>query len=82
METLAVAEATSNDPLPEVLSATLDIVRPGTNAIVISTRSVTLTNTDRFALLWRNPRQRAWLNRLQCIDVSRPELADYFVPIS
>ena len=80
MESLTVADATSADCLPEVLSSTLDAVRPGTNAIVISTRSVDWSDTERFAKLWSSPRQRAWIGRLQCINVSGPELADYFVP--
>jgi hypothetical protein len=78
---LAVAEATSTDALPNALSKILDVARPGTNAIVISTRSVDLSDTERFATLWRNTRQRAWLGRLQAIDVGRSDLADYFVPL-
>ncbi|MBI2825984.1 MAG: DUF58 domain-containing protein [Planctomycetia bacterium] len=81
MESLSVAEATSDDPLPDVLSSTLDVVRPGTNAIVISTRSVNWADTERFRKLWSSPRQRAWIGRLQCIDVTRPDLAEYFVPV-
>ncbi|HEY1598338.1 MAG TPA: DUF58 domain-containing protein [Pirellulales bacterium] len=81
MESLAVAEATSTDALPNALSKILDVARPGTNAIVISTRSVDLSDTERFATLWRNTRQRAWLGRLQAIDVGRSDLADYFVPL-
>jgi len=80
MESLAVADASSGDTLPEVLSSTLDTVRPGTNAIVISTRAVDWSDTERFARLWSSPRQRAWIGRLQCINVGGPELAEYFVP--
>jgi uncharacterized protein (DUF58 family) len=81
MESLAVAEASSTDTLPDALSKILDVARPGTNAIVISTRSVDLSDTERFGNLWRNTRQRAWLGRIQAIDVSRPDLADYFAPL-
>ena len=80
MESLAIAEATSTDSLPEAMSKVLDVAPPGTNVIVITTRSVDWSDTERFAKLSRNPRQRAWLGRLQAIDVSRPELADYFMP--
>jgi uncharacterized protein (DUF58 family) len=80
MESLAVADATSADPLPDALSQILDQARPGTNAIVITTRPANFSDTTRFGRLWRSPRQRAWLGRLQSIDVSRPELVEYFVP--
>jgi uncharacterized protein (DUF58 family) len=80
MESLAVADATSADLLPEVLSSTLDSVRPGTNAIVISTRDADWADTDRFVQLWSSPRQRAWISRLQRVNVGGPDLAEYFVP--
>ena len=81
MESLAMAEATTADGLPEALSKTLEAARPGTNAILISTRPADLSDTERFQKLWRNTRQRAWLGRLQSIDVTRPNLADYFSPV-
>ena len=80
MESLAVAEATTSDPLPDALSRILDQVRPGTNVIVITTRPANFSDTDRFQKLWHNPRQRTWLSRLQSIDVSGPQLSEYFVP--
>jgi len=81
MESLAVAEGTSSDTLPDALSTTLSQVRAGTNAIVISTRPVDWTDTERFARLWSNPRERAWMGRLQRIDISQAGLSDYFVPL-
>ena len=80
LESLAVAEASSDDRLPEVICTALDAIRQGTNTIVVSTRPVDWADTDRFAKLWSNPRQRAWIGRIQWIDVGRPELADYFMP--
>ncbi len=73
MESLATAEATSADTFPEALGKTLEVARPGTNGIVISTRAVDLADTERFAKLWRNTRQRAWLGRLQSISVGAIE---------
>jgi uncharacterized protein (DUF58 family) len=81
MESLAMAEAASGDGLPEALSKTLEQARPGTNAILISTRPVDLSDTERFQKLWRNTRQRAWLGRLQSIDVTRDNLSEYFIPV-
>ncbi len=81
MESLAVAEATAKDALPDALSQALDVVRPGTNVIVISTRPTDLSDTERFGKLWRNTRQRSWLGRMQAINVAMPELHDYFVPL-
>jgi uncharacterized protein (DUF58 family) len=80
LESLAVAEGSSQDRLPEVVGAALDAIRPGTNTIVVSTRPVNWSDTERFATLWSNPRQRAWIGRIQWIDVGRPDLSDYFVP--
>ncbi len=80
MESLAVAEATANDSLPQVLSQTLEAIRPGTAVLVISTRRVDNLDSRRFATLWSNPRHRAWISRMQSIDVNQPDLADYFIP--
>ncbi|HVU89778.1 MAG TPA: DUF58 domain-containing protein [Pirellulales bacterium] len=81
MESLATAEGANSDRLPEALSRTLEAARPGTNAILISTRPVDLSDTERFQRLWRNPRQRAWLGRLQSINVAHTNLSDYFIPV-
>ena len=81
MESLAMAEASSSDRLPDALSKALEAARPGTNAILISTRPVDLGDTERFQRLWRNTRQRAWLGRMQSIDVAHTNLSDYFIPV-
>ncbi|HEY4310704.1 MAG TPA: DUF58 domain-containing protein [Pirellulales bacterium] len=80
METLAMAEANCGDRFPDALGKTLEVARPGTNVIVVSTRAIDLGDTERFAKLWRNPRQRAWLSRLQSINVAQPNLSEYFIP--
>ena len=77
---LAMARAHSGDRLGEVLAEVLDQVKPGTRVVLLSTRLIDLSDTQRFAELWNNPRQRAWLGRIQCLDVSRGALTDFFSP--
>jgi uncharacterized protein (DUF58 family) len=81
MDGLAVSEATSFDRLPGSVAKVLEVARPGSNAILISTRGVDWTDTERFSKIWSSPRQRAWLGRLKAINASLPELAEYFVPV-
>jgi uncharacterized protein (DUF58 family) len=81
MDTLAVAEATSLDRLPGSVAKALEVARPGANAILISTRAVDWTDTERFSKVWSSPRQRAWLGRLKAINASLPELSDFFAPV-
>jgi uncharacterized protein (DUF58 family) len=81
MDSLAVAEACSLDRLPASVAKVLEIARPGANAILISTRSVDWTDTERFSQVWSSPRQRAWLGRLKSINTSLPGLSEYFVPV-
>jgi len=79
-ETLALAEATPADRLPNMLGTALATARQGRSVIVISTRHVDLTDTDRFIEVWRDPRRRASLGRILTIDVSTPQLHEYFQP--
>jgi len=78
IECLAVAEATPGDRLPSVVPKVLHGVRRGATVLVISTRPVDLTDTDRFEQLWESPRLRTWATRAMCVDASSPELAQYF----
>jgi uncharacterized protein (DUF58 family) len=77
---LAMVRAASADHLAEVLAQVLDRVRPGTRVVLISTRPIDLSDTQRFTNLWNNSRQRAWLGRIQCLDVSRGDLSDFYSP--
>lgn len=77
---LAMARADSGDHLGQVLEIVLDQIRPGTRVVLLSAREVDLSDTQRFANLWNNHRQRSWLGRIQCLDVSRGDLADFFMP--
>lgn len=78
MEALAVAEATDGDRVPELLSSTLDHIRPRTSVLLVSTRNVDLTDTERFVKLWEDPRQRRWAGKIVCLDASSTEFDSYF----
>lgn len=78
-EALAVAEATDGDRVPELLAGTLDRMRPRTSVLLISTRKVDLSDTERFVKLWQDPRQRRWAGRIVCLDASSKEFESYFV---
>lgn len=80
LEALALAEATSADRLPEVLSRALAAARAGRSVIVVSTRAVDLTDTERFVDVWDDPRRRAALGRILTIDASSSQLHEYFQP--
>lgn len=80
MEALAVAEATDGDRVPELLSSTLDHIRPRTSVLLVSTRKVDLTDTERFVKLWEDPRQRRWAGKIVCLDASNAEFESYFAP--
>jgi len=80
MESLAVAEATSSDPLPSLLPHALAEVRQGSGAVLISTRPVELSDTRRFVDLWDDPRLRRWVGRMIQVDTGHEQLGQYFVP--
>jgi uncharacterized protein (DUF58 family) len=78
MEYLAVAQASAEDRLPELLSTTLPEIRRGAMTVIVSTRGVDLHDTERFACVWDDPAQRRALRRFLCIDVSKDELGEFF----
>lgn len=78
LELLAVAEPVVDDRLPEVLTSALDQARPGSTSILISTRSVDLADTVRFARIWETPRLQSQAARMIAIDTGAAALADYF----
>ncbi len=79
LEALAVAEATDGDRVPELLSSTLDRIRPQTSVLLVSTRDVDLNDTERFVKLWQDFRQRRWAGRIVCLDASSSEFQSYFI---
>jgi uncharacterized protein (DUF58 family) len=78
MERLAVAEAESEDRLAELIERALSQIEPGTGIILVSTRPVDLTDTERFAALWADPSRSAMARRIRCVDTSSDQLGDYF----
>jgi uncharacterized protein (DUF58 family) len=78
MEQLAVAEAANEDRLLGLLSYALGRIAPGSDVVLITTRSVDLSDDKRFGSLWRDPAQAAMLRQVQPITTSESELARYF----
>jgi uncharacterized protein (DUF58 family) len=77
LETLAVAEATPQDRLPELLSSALEVVRPGTSMVLVSTRPTNL-NDRRFAGIWSDPRKKTWVGKMLTVDASSAQLEEFF----
>jgi len=77
MEQLATVEAQSNDRLPALLAHALRQTAAA-EIILVSTRPVSLADTDRFAVFWSDPLLRDRLKRIRCIDTSSAELAEFF----
>ena len=78
MQHLAAAEPSPQDRLPELLDRTLAQVKPGTRIVVISTRQTDLSDTERFSAVWDDPRKRATLGRIVCVNVNSTEFERYF----
>lgn len=81
MHGLALADATSQDTLPEVLGMTLRRARPGTRVVVISTRQADLSDRSRFHNLWQDGAVSARLHKVVTLDVNSPDLVEYFQPL-
>jgi uncharacterized protein (DUF58 family) len=80
MTQLAVAEAASEDRLPNVLRRVLSEIDLGTDIVVVSTRPVDLTDSRRLGAIWNNPTYRAAIPRIRTIDAGSRELFDHFEP--
>lgn len=80
LETLAVAEASAEDRLPELLDAAYAEARQGVQMVVISTRTVDLTDAERFSGLHRDSARARVVGWPLCIDTSVNELDRYFRP--
>lgn len=80
MTELALIEADSTDQLPELLTQSLDEIPTGTQVVIVSTRHVDLSDTERFAGLWNIPRGRSMVGSMMAIDTSTGELSRYFHP--
>jgi len=78
MERLAVAEAASEDRLPALFEHVLGRIEPGTEVVLVSTRSNDLSDVGRFPMLWRDPARRALARRIRTINAADEQLAKYF----
>lgn len=78
MRRLALAEAHHRDGLDELLETALGRIERGTEVVLVSTRPVDLSDTERFARLWSDPARRNTIRRIRCVDTSSPELGEYF----
>ena len=78
MEKLAVAEGGRKDRLPELLKRSFDEGMPTSRSVIVSTRPVDITDTDRFSAVWDDPGKRSFLRRILCLNVNDPEFTSYF----
>jgi len=79
MERLAIAESRPSDTLPALLATALRQIPAATEIILVATRPVDLTDTERFAELWSDPMLRDRTSRILCVDASSEELNRFFV---
>ena len=79
MRRLALSEAASRENLAAAVSDLLDRVRRGAQVVVVSTRPVYLNDPLQFDDVWKDPRRRAWLPKVQTIDTSAPALGELFL---
>jgi uncharacterized protein (DUF58 family) len=80
IESLAVAEASSEDRLGELIQAVLASIEPGTELVLVTTRAIDPTAPDLFPGLAGNPAWRVMAPRIRLINTAEAGLADYFQP--
>jgi uncharacterized protein (DUF58 family) len=78
MEQLALIEARSDTSLPELLAATLRQSAAGTEVVLVSTRTVDLTDTAQFSEILSDPVMRERARRILSVNTSSERLAEYF----
>jgi uncharacterized protein (DUF58 family) len=78
MQQLAVAEASAEDRLPELLRRGLSAVEPGTEVVLITTREVDLADAQRLASPAADPHRRSPAPRIRVVNVADAGLSDYF----
>lgn len=79
LERLAIAEASSDDRLPELLRQAVEQIDPGVEIVLVSPRPVDVCDASRFPAIQRSPAWRAAASRMRQINTASEELADYFV---
>jgi len=78
MEHLAVAEASDGDRLPDLLQRALTAVEPGTETVLVTTRTIDLGDVARFPALAADSHPRSGAPRIRVINASGDSLNDYF----
>ncbi len=78
MERLAVVQPSAVDLMPELLERVLRELPRDTRIVVVSATEVSVTDTERFEKVWRDPRQRSTLSRVTCLTVGSPEFQACF----
>jgi len=78
MDHLAGVAASHTDQLPELVNRALEHITPGMKIVVLGTRHNDLSDTERFANTWDDPRKRNAMGQVVCIDVTSAEAQDYY----
>jgi len=80
MHNLSVAEAGHEEHLADLLCAALDAARPGMNILLVTTHPVDLTDTQRLAEVYRDPKRRTLVKRIRIIDAGSDQLHEFYHP--
>jgi uncharacterized protein (DUF58 family) len=78
MEQLALVQAPPHDTLPTLLAHALQRISAGTEIVLVSTRTVDLSDAARFSPLWSDPVVRDRARHIRCINASSEQLAEFF----
>jgi uncharacterized protein (DUF58 family) len=78
MESLALAEASAEDRLPELLDQAAGQLEAGSDVILVSPRRVDLSDA-RFAALRRDANRRRLARRIRVIHTASDQLSEFFV---
>jgi hypothetical protein len=75
---LATTKRESKDNLPRVILEALAQIDPGADIILISSKPISLTNSQRFNSIRNDPRFRTVIQRIKLVDTSNTEFDQYF----
>jgi hypothetical protein len=78
MEHLAAVSAGTGDNLAKLLSDALDQLPPHCDVVLVGTRGIDLSDSERFASIWQDSRKRGLLSKVLFIDASGPEIFRYY----
>ncbi len=78
MEHLALAEASPEDRLSQLLEAALAQITPGTDVVLVSTRRVDVAELGRLGAQGADAGRRAVLRRIRVVNAATEELDAYF----